>query len=68
MACAYAEPAPKKPRAPKKQLTEEEKEEAKFKRDINKLLRERKIEWEATLKPWQGDEGMRWPLDTLVCC
>lgn len=66
MRCAYADPAPKKNRAPKKQLTDEEKEDAKIKRDINKLLREQKQKWEATLKPWRGDETMRWPLNTFV--
>ncbi|KAF7978466.1 hypothetical protein HWV62_45585 [Athelia sp. TMB] len=66
MACAYADPAPKKPRAPKKQLTEEEKEDAAIKREINKLMRESKKDWEATLKPWKGDERMAWSLNTLA--
>ncbi|KZP30594.1 hypothetical protein FIBSPDRAFT_850485 [Athelia psychrophila] len=61
--CAYAEPTPKKPR---QQLSEEEKEDAKLKRDINKLIREQRTEWEATLTPWKGDEAMRWPVNTLA--
>jgi hypothetical protein len=57
------EPVPKKPRV-KKVLTEDEKEEAALKRGINKLLKEKRLEWAATLKPWKGD--MRLPLGTLV--
>lgn len=64
--CACTEPVPKRPRAPKRQLTDEEKEDAKFKREVNKLLREKKKEWEATLRPWRGDETMKWPLNTFV--
>jgi hypothetical protein len=59
------EPVPKKPRV-KKVLTEDEKEEAALKRGINKLLKEKRLEWEATLKPWKGHETTRLPLGTLV--
>ncbi|KAJ7118099.1 hypothetical protein C8R44DRAFT_878734 [Mycena epipterygia] len=38
---------------PKKILTAEEKEDAKIKRAMNKMLRENRTEWQATLpKPW----------------
>ncbi|KAJ6497667.1 hypothetical protein C8R45DRAFT_983789 [Mycena sanguinolenta] len=68
MRCAYTDPSTieKKPRAPKKQLTPEEKEEAKIKRAVNKAVREKKVEWEANLKKWTGDERMSWPLGTLA--
>ncbi|KAF7351127.1 hypothetical protein MSAN_01675200 [Mycena sanguinolenta] len=68
MRCAYADPllTEKKPRAPRKQLTPEEKEEAKIKRAANKAVRENKVEWEAGLKMWAGDERMSWPLGTLA--
>jgi hypothetical protein len=59
------EPAPKKPRV-KKVLTDAEKDEAALKRNVNKLLRENKKEWESTLKPWVGSESTRWPVGTLV--
>jgi hypothetical protein len=63
---SYAtEPAPKKPRV-KKVLTDAEKDEAAVKRDVNKLLKENKKEWESTLKPWVGSESMRLPVGTLV--
>ncbi|KAJ6497666.1 hypothetical protein C8R45DRAFT_135313 [Mycena sanguinolenta] len=72
--CAYAYadldldlfPSEKKPRAPKKPLTPEEKQEAKAKRAANQVLRAKKAEWTAELKPWAGDERMRWPLGTVV--
>jgi hypothetical protein len=59
------EPAPKKPRV-KKVLTDAEKDEAAVKRDVNKLLKENKKEWESTLKPWVGSKSTRWPVGTLV--
>ncbi|KAJ6541069.1 hypothetical protein DFH09DRAFT_1322920 [Mycena vulgaris] len=51
MSCAYhVEPVVKRP---KKILTEEEKQDAKMKREINKMLKESRGEWEATLPaPW----------------
>jgi hypothetical protein len=65
MRCIYdTEPTPKKPRI-KKVLTDEEKEAA-LKREINKLLRAKKKEWEATLKPWKGGDTVRLPMDTVV--
>ncbi|KAF8210552.1 hypothetical protein K438DRAFT_1809892 [Mycena galopus ATCC 62051] len=68
MRCAYADPLPvvKKPRAPKIQLTADEKEAAKIQRGVNQVLREKKKEWEATLKPWTGDERTRLPLNALA--
>ncbi|KAF8208410.1 hypothetical protein K438DRAFT_1961025 [Mycena galopus ATCC 62051] len=65
--CAYADPLSivKEPRVPKRQLTAEEKEDAKIQRGVNKLLREKKKDWEATLTPWTGDERMRLQLNTL---
>ena len=61
------DPLPKKPRV-KKVLTDSEKEEAAMKREINKILKEKKKEWEGTLKVWRGDESTRLPMNTLVCC
>ncbi|KAF7351139.1 hypothetical protein MSAN_01676400 [Mycena sanguinolenta] len=50
----------------KKQVTPEEKEAAKTKRSATEVLQEKKEEWAAGLKPWTGDERMRWPLGTLA--
>ena len=60
------DPLPKNPRV-KKVLTEFEKEEAAIKREINNIYKEKKKEWEGTLKVWRGDEDMRLPMNTLVC-
>ncbi|KAJ7130697.1 hypothetical protein C8R46DRAFT_1048810 [Mycena filopes] len=50
--CAHhARPVVKRP---KKVLNEEEKAEAKVKREINKALKDKRVEWEATLPgPWR---------------
>ncbi|KAJ7618215.1 hypothetical protein DFH06DRAFT_1107312 [Mycena polygramma] len=66
MCCAYsAEPAPKRAR---KVLTEDEKEDAKFKREVNNMLKENRGEWEATLpKAWvEGAMTFRHPAGTHV--
>ncbi|KAJ7092288.1 hypothetical protein B0H15DRAFT_1021040 [Mycena belliarum] len=53
---------------PKKTLTEEEKEDAKMKREINKMLKERRVAWEAALpSPWsEGNSTFRHPVSTRV--
>ncbi|KAJ7452787.1 hypothetical protein B0H11DRAFT_1653545, partial [Mycena galericulata] len=53
---------------PRKNLTEEEKEEAKIKRAVNKVLRANRKKWEATLpKPWiEGANPFRHPTETYV--
>ncbi|KAF8347262.1 hypothetical protein F5887DRAFT_51143 [Amanita rubescens] len=54
-----------KPRV-KRVLTEAEKGEAAMKRNINKLLKPARKEWEATLKPWVHNESLRLPIGTLA--
>lgn len=64
--CAYrAAPVVKRP---KKILTEEEKEDAAIKREVNKMLKEGKKEWEASLpKPWvEGPTPFRHHPGTMV--
>ncbi|KAF7356431.1 hypothetical protein MVEN_00976000 [Mycena venus] len=66
MSCAYrTEPVVKRP---KKVLTESEKEDAKFERAVNKMLKETRGEWEAALpKPWEeGATTFRHPAGTHV--
>jgi hypothetical protein len=64
MCCAHREPTVKRPR---KVLTAEEKEDAKLKRDINKMMKENRVEWEATLQPWvEGASAFRHPAGIYV--
>ncbi|KAE9386623.1 hypothetical protein BT96DRAFT_948987 [Gymnopus androsaceus JB14] len=68
MRCAFASPEPikeKKPRAPRKKLTEEEKAEAAEKRSARKEWMEATKEWEEALLPWRQDEDFKWPTGTL---
>ncbi|KAJ7106863.1 hypothetical protein C8R43DRAFT_1045353 [Mycena crocata] len=61
MSCAYrAEPLVKRP---KKILTEDEKEDAKMKREINKMVKESRTKWESTLPgAWiEGPNAYRHP-------
>ncbi|KAI0310679.1 hypothetical protein OF83DRAFT_839404 [Amylostereum chailletii] len=71
--CAYADPydlpsSPKvkKPRAPPKKLTPEEREEKKALAAEKKAVSERKKEWEATLTPWAVDTSVRFALNTMA--
>lgn len=68
--CASLEesPKPKKPRAPRKKLTEEEKKEAERLRLERKAKKEAKAAWEETLKPWSPNANFRWKAGTLVGC
>ncbi|KAK7056096.1 hypothetical protein R3P38DRAFT_3305034 [Favolaschia claudopus] len=62
-------PIPKLPKArpPKKVLTAEEKEEAKAQRAANKVLREKRTEWEASLPPpFQQSSSFKHSAGTLV--
>ncbi|KZV85930.1 hypothetical protein EXIGLDRAFT_725383, partial [Exidia glandulosa HHB12029] len=57
--CAFASPPPaKKPRAPRKVVSAEEK-------TANALVREKKKAWEATLVPPKADPGFTWPQGTV---
>ncbi|EJD41404.1 hypothetical protein AURDEDRAFT_127128 [Auricularia subglabra TFB-10046 SS5] len=58
--CAFAspEPAAKKPRAPKKVLSPEEKA-------ANALTRDKKKAWEATLAPAPENDSIVWPKGTV---
>ncbi|KAJ6575740.1 hypothetical protein DFH09DRAFT_1455138 [Mycena vulgaris] len=65
MSCAYhVEPVVKRP---KKILTEDEKQDAKMKREINKVLKENRGEWEAMLPaPWVESSTFRHPAGTRL--
>ncbi|KAJ6497682.1 hypothetical protein C8R45DRAFT_983850 [Mycena sanguinolenta] len=68
MRCTYTDSSAKKSRdrEHKKQPTPEEKAAAKTKRSATEVLQEKQEEWTARLRPWTGDERMRWPLGTLA--
>ncbi|KAI0059332.1 hypothetical protein BV25DRAFT_1829117 [Artomyces pyxidatus] len=71
MGCAYAtpyetSPKAKKPRAPPKKLTPEEKEQKQKLSVAKKALAEKKKEWEATLTPWVVDTSVRFRVGTLA--
>ncbi|KAJ7106847.1 hypothetical protein C8R43DRAFT_1243760 [Mycena crocata] len=66
MSCSYrAEPVVKRP---KRILTEDEKEDAKMKREINKMVKESRTKWESTLPgAWiAGPNAYRHPANTYV--
>jgi len=56
----------RKPRQPKKVLTEEEKEDADIEKELRRIARECKKEWEATLVPWVVNSDFRFPIGTMV--
>ncbi|ESK82615.1 hypothetical protein Moror_11233 [Moniliophthora roreri MCA 2997] len=66
MCCAFAEDKPKPKRAskPRPVLTPEEKADKMIQRELNRIMREKKKEWEATLVPAVVDESFRWPVNT----
>ncbi|KAI0051479.1 hypothetical protein FA95DRAFT_1554571 [Auriscalpium vulgare] len=71
MRCAYADPyeAPvkaKKPRAPPKKLTPEEKEEKQKLAAEKKAHAAKKKEWETALTPWVVDKDVRFSIGTLA--
>ncbi|KII85454.1 hypothetical protein PLICRDRAFT_56695 [Plicaturopsis crispa FD-325 SS-3] len=70
MRCAFREsPPPKarKPRAPMKVLTEEEKADAEIEKEVRKMGREMKKDWDAQLgKAWTPDSTFRFPIGTIA--
>ena len=66
--CAYRDPSPKleKQRAPRRKLTEEEKEKTAQLRAEQKAKKELKIKWEETLKQWGPNESFQCPKGTLL--
>ena len=65
--CAYADPIPKKPRAPRPTLTPEEKALKKLESEARKEKKQLVTEWESKLQVWKdSNETFRHPLNTEV--